>query len=52
VQVDPIKLALKPPGIKRLKLQCGKLVSSFAFNFNLRRYSKELRKLNIDGIDV
>jgi len=40
VQVDPIKPTLKTPGTKRLRLKCGKLLSSFAFNFNLRRYSK------------
>jgi len=33
---------LKPPGSKRLKLKYEKLVSSFGFNFNLRRYSLEL----------
>jgi len=31
---------LKPPGIERLKLKCDKLVSRFAFNFKLRRYSE------------
>jgi len=31
---------LKAPGTKRLKLKYDKLLSSFAFNFNLRRYSK------------
>jgi hypothetical protein len=39
VQVDPIKPTLKPPGTKRLKLEYGKLLSRFALNFNLRRYS-------------
>ena len=29
----------KPPGTKRLKLKCDELLSSFAFNFNLRRYN-------------
>jgi hypothetical protein len=29
---------LKEPGIKRFKLNHDKLLSSFAFNFNLRRY--------------
>jgi len=37
VQVDPIKPTLKAPGTKRLKLKCDKLLSRFAFNFNLRR---------------
>jgi hypothetical protein len=38
VQVDPIKTMLKAPGTKRLKLKCDDVASSFAFNFNLRRY--------------
>jgi hypothetical protein len=38
VQVDPIKPVLKAPGTKRLKLKYDVLLSSFAFNFNLRRY--------------
>jgi len=37
VQVDPMESMLKPPGIKRLKLSSDELLSSFAFNFNLRR---------------
>jgi len=28
---------LKPPGTKHLKLECGILLSTFAFKFNLRR---------------
>ena len=39
MQVDPIKPKLKPPGTKRLKLQCEKLLSTSAFKFNLRCYS-------------
>jgi hypothetical protein len=39
VQVDPIKPKLKPPGTKRLKLNCDEPLSSFAFKFNLRRYT-------------
>ena len=39
VQVDPNKPKLKAPGYKRLKLKLDKLLSSFAFNFNLRRHS-------------
>jgi hypothetical protein len=38
VQVDPIKPKLKAPGTQRLKLKHAKPLSSFAFNFNLRRY--------------
>jgi hypothetical protein len=39
VQVDPMKPTLKAPGTKRLKLEHDVLLSSFAFNFNLRRYT-------------
>ena len=35
-----MKSALKAPGTKRMKLQCGELLSSFAFKFDLRRYNK------------
>jgi hypothetical protein len=38
VHVDPIKPTLKAPGAQRLKLQDYEVVSSFAFNYNLRRY--------------
>jgi len=40
VQVDPIKPTLIAPGSKRLKLDDDKLLSNFAFNFNLRRYNE------------
>jgi hypothetical protein len=40
VQVDPIEPTLNAPGTKRLKLKYEKLLSLFAFNSNLRRYSK------------
>ena len=39
VQVDPMKPMLKAPGTKRLYLKYDKLVSTFAFKFNLRRYT-------------
>jgi hypothetical protein len=35
-----MKTKLKPPGTKRLKLKCGALLSTSAFKFNLRRYTK------------
>ena len=41
VQVDPIKPTLKAPGTKRLKLKHDILLSSFSFNFNVRRYTEE-----------
>ena len=37
MQVDPIKPKLKAPETKRLKLRYDLSLSSFAFNFNLRR---------------
>jgi hypothetical protein len=40
VQVDPIKPELKPPGTKRLKLNCDVLLSTSAFKFNFRRYNQ------------
>ena len=39
MQVDPIKSALKGAGTKRLKLKHHKLLSNFAFKFNVRRYN-------------
>jgi hypothetical protein len=39
VQVEPKKPVLKAPGSKRLRLTYVKLLSIFAFKFNLRRYS-------------
>jgi hypothetical protein len=50
VQVDPVKHKLKPPGTKRLKLKCDMLLSTFAFNHNLCRYS--MAKRNADFIAV
>jgi hypothetical protein len=41
VQVDPIKPTLTAPGSKRLKLKHDEPLSSSAFKFNLRRYTKE-----------
>ena len=40
MQVEPFKPKLKPPGAKRLKLKCDILLSTSAFNFNLRRYNE------------
>ena len=39
MQVDPLKLKLKPPGTKRLKPKCDILLSTPAFKFELRRYN-------------
>ena len=38
MQVAPIEPTLKAPGTGRLTLKYDKLLSSFAFNFNLRRF--------------
>ena len=40
MQVDPIEPTLNAPGTKRLKLNYDTLLSSFAVNFNLRRYKE------------
>ena len=39
VQVGPMKSTLKAPGSKLLKLEHEIMLSNFAFNFNLRRYT-------------
>jgi len=39
VQIDPIKPKLAAPGDERSKLKFDKLLSSFAFNLNLRRFT-------------
>ena len=53
VQVDPMISELKSPGTNRLKLKCDKLLSSFAFNLNLRRYSKERgRAVRVDPMKL
>ena len=44
VLVDPIKPTLTDPGPKRLKPRYDKPLSSFAFNFNLRRYNMGIRE--------
>jgi len=40
VQVDPMTPKLKPPGSKRLKLNCDILLSTSAFKINLSRSSE------------
>jgi hypothetical protein len=39
VQVEPMRSMLKAPDTQRLKLKNDNLLSNFAFEFNLRRYS-------------
>ena len=50
VQVDPIKPKLKPPGIKRLKLNCDVLLSTSAFKINLRHYIQARRHAALDHL--
>ena len=40
-----MKHMLKPPATARLKLTYGKLLSSLAFKFNLRRYTSETERV-------
>ena len=47
MQLVPIKPTLKAPVTKRLKLKYDKLLSSFAFNFNLRHYILGQTRLNV-----
>jgi hypothetical protein len=44
VQVDPIKLTLRAPGTKRLKLEQHEPLSKPAFKINLRRYPAGTRR--------
>jgi hypothetical protein len=46
LQVDPIEPTVKAPGTDRLILNYGKPLSSFAFNFNLRRHTKDLPRIH------
>jgi hypothetical protein len=48
VQVDPIKPTFKAPGTKRLNLNYDKLLSSFAFKFNLRRTSLDSERSSLE----
>jgi hypothetical protein len=39
VQVDPMRTKVTPSGTKHLKQKCVILLSTFAFKFNLRRFT-------------
>ena len=52
VRVDPIKLTLKAPGTKGLKLKHDELLSSFGFNLSLRRYMTVWNDLPYNGSGV
>jgi hypothetical protein len=43
VQVESMKPELKAPGTILFKLGCDEPLSSFAFNFNVRRYTSGTR---------
>ena len=48
MQVDPIKPTLKVPGTKLLKLKYDKLLSNFAFKFNLCCYTEGINLHTLD----
>jgi hypothetical protein len=52
VQLEPMKSNLKAPGTKRLKLKYHILLSTVAFNFNMRRYVKYVLALLTVGYIV
>jgi len=47
-----MKSMLKAPGTERLKLTYDNPLSSFAFNFNLRRYSLDPARVAEPGSDA
>ena len=44
MQLEPVKPKLKPSETKRLKQKCDTQLSTSAFKFNLRRYTKAAEK--------
>ena len=50
--VDPIKPNLKPPGTKRLKLNCHMPLSDHAFKFKLRRYTVGFVRFQWQRVDT
>ena len=44
------KPKLKPPGTKRLKVNCDVLLSTSAFKFNLRRYKEEMLEADQEAL--
>ena len=52
MQVDPIKPTLTAPGTHLFTLKCDEPLSTFAFKFNSRRYTKGFREaLEPFGLD-
>ena len=49
MQVDPIRPTVTVPGTQRLTLKHDKLIPSFAFNFDLRRYTKVKESINYEN---
>jgi len=47
VQVDSVKPMLKPPGAKHFKLKCDILLSTVAFDSNLRRYMTAVQEFRL-----
>ena len=41
-KLNSVEACVERDSFQRLKLKCGELLSIFAFNFNLRRYTKEV----------
>ena len=56
MEVETIKHTLKAPGPEYLKLEYDKLLSTFSFTFNLRRFSlapSQWLKLDVGvGVDI
>jgi hypothetical protein len=44
-----MKPVLKAHGTERLKRNCHELLSSFAFRFNLRRYTEEVMRVELEA---
>jgi len=49
VRFEPMKPTSKPPGTKRLKVKYDTVLSTFAFNFKLRRYI-EAERISVDHV--
>ena len=45
-----MKPMLKPTGTERLKLECDMLLSTFAFKFNLRRYTEVVQGEELETV--
>ena len=52
MQLEPFKPTLKAPGTYLLKLKYDEVFPGFAFNFNLRRYTKAFYNFNLAAHQV